>query len=72
MSASTYVVTGMTCEHCVNAVTEEVARVAGVENVSVDLAAGRVRVTGTAYTDEQIREAVDEAGYELAGSGTEA
>ena len=71
MSESTYVVTGMTCEHCVNAVTEEVGRVPGVDGVVVDLATGRVRVTGTAYTDEQIRAAVDEAGYELAGSRTE-
>jgi copper chaperone CopZ len=71
MSESTYVVTGMTCEHCVNAVTEEVSRVPGVDGVVVDLATGRVRVTGTAYTDEQIRAAVDEAGYELAGSPTE-
>ena len=48
MSERTYVVTGMTCEHCVNAVTEEVGRVDGVQAVDVDLASGRVRVTGTA------------------------
>ena len=71
MSERTYVVTGMTCEHCVNAVTEEVGRVDGVQAVDVDLASGRVRVTGTAYSDAQIEEAIDEAGYELAGAGTE-
>jgi copper ion binding protein len=71
MSERTYVVTGMTCEHCVNAVTEEVGRVDGVQAVDVDLASGRVRVTGTAYSDAHIEEAIDEAGYELAGAGTE-
>ena len=61
----TYTVTGMTCSHCVNAVTDEVSAVGGVEAVAVDLATGRVTVTGAGYTDEQIAAAVDEAGYEL-------
>ena len=63
----TYEVVGMTCDHCVRAVTEEVGAVTGVSQVSVDLLAGRVRVT----TEEtvpvvKIREAVEEAGYALA------
>jgi copper ion binding protein len=62
----TYTVTGMTCEHCVTAVSSEVGRVAGVMSVQVDLTAGQVTVTGDGYTDEAIRAAVDEAGYELA------
>jgi len=66
MSEKTYQVTGMTCEHCVNAVTGEVSGVAGVEKVSIDLASGAVTVVGDGYTDEQIRAAVDEAGYALA------
>lgn len=66
MSESSYTVTGMTCGHCVNAVTEEVSAVAGVDSVAVDLETGRVTVTGTGYTDEQIAAAVDEAGYALA------
>ena len=57
----------MTCDHCVRAVTEEVGAVTGVSQVTVDLLAGRVRVT----TEEtvpvvKIREAVEEAGYALA------
>lgn len=71
MSERTYVVTGMTCEHCVKAVTEEVGKIDGVDAVVVELATGRVRVTGADYTDAQVEAAVDEAGYELAGTGAE-
>jgi len=62
---NTYVVAGMTCDHCVNAVTDEVGKVVGVEAVDVDLASGRVIVSGVGFDDEQVRAAVDEAGYEL-------
>jgi len=62
---NTYVVAGMTCDHCVNAVTDEVGKVVGVEAVDVDLASGRVIVSGVGFEDEQVRAAVDEAGYEL-------
>lgn len=61
----TYAVTGMTCEHCKAAVTEEVARVPGVESVVVDLSGGTVTVRGAAVDDEAVRAAVDEAGYEV-------
>ncbi len=63
----TYNVTGMTCEHCVHAVSTEVGKVAGVEGVVVDLASGRVTVSGAGYSDAEIAEAVDEAGYTLTG-----
>jgi copper chaperone len=66
MSEKSYQVTGMTCEHCVNAVTGEVSAIPGVSKVSIDLAAGQVTVDGEGFTDEQIRAAVDEAGYALA------
>jgi copper chaperone len=62
-----YTVTGMTCAHCVDAVRGEVAKVAGVRAVEVDLATGHVTVSGDGYRDEQIRAAVDEAGYTLLG-----
>lgn len=58
-------VSGMTCQHCVNAVTSEVSTVEGVSEVNVDLANATVRVTGERFTDEQVRAAVDEAGYTL-------
>ena len=68
MNTSTYTVAGMTCGHCVNAVTEEVTRLPGVTDVEVDLASGRLTVTSEATVDDDaVRAAVDEAGYEVAG-----
>ena len=66
MTEKIYTVTGMTCEHCANAVTGEVGKVDGVDTVAVDLESGHVTVTGNGYTDEQIAAAVDEAGYAVA------
>jgi copper chaperone len=61
-----YVVRGMTCGHCVSSVREEVSEVAGVENVDVDLASGRMVVTGAGFSDGAVKAAVEEAGYDLA------
>lgn len=66
MVDKTYTVTGMTCQHCVNSVSSEVGAVPGVQAITVDLAAGRVTVTGDGFSEDQIRAAVDEAGYALA------
>jgi copper chaperone CopZ len=64
---STYTVTGMTCGHCVQAVTGELSALPGVADVQVDLASGAVTVTSEEpLADEAVRAAVDEAGYELA------
>jgi copper chaperone CopZ len=66
IGSTTFTVTGMTCDHCRRAVTEEIAGVAGVESVSVDLASGSVTVTATEPVDRaDIAAAVDEAGYVL-------
>ncbi len=68
MSESTYTVTGMTCAHCIASVTEEVGEIGGVTGVVVDLPTGAVTVTSTAPLDDaQVRAAVEEAGYQLAG-----
>jgi copper chaperone len=61
-----YTVQGMTCEHCVLSVREEVSEVAGVSGVDVDLSSGRLTVTGRAVDDQAVRAAVVEAGYEVA------
>jgi copper chaperone len=67
MSESTYTVTGMTCEHCVASVTEEITEIDGVTGVAVDLPTGHVTVTSDRPVDEaQVRAAVEEAGYHLA------
>ena len=72
MTTTTYSVTGMTCGHCTAAVTEELSKLVGVQDVKIDLVAGgtsQVHVTSESTLDEAaVREAVDEAGYELAGS----
>lgn len=64
---TTYSVTGMTCGHCVQAVTEEITRVPGVHDVRVDLVTGEVTVVSDAQLPiDAVRAAVDEAGYALA------
>jgi copper chaperone len=69
---TTYAVTGMTCEHCAHAVTEELSALQGVSRVDVDLVPGgqsRVTVTSEAVmTEQSVATALDEAGdYQLAG-----
>jgi copper chaperone CopZ len=64
---NTYTVTGMTCSHCVHAVTEEISALAGVQDVKIDLPSGAVTVTSASpLEDDKVRAAVDEAGYEMA------
>ena len=70
MSTTTYTVTGLSCEHCVNAVTSQLGSLPGVAEVSVDLVAdGDSRVTVTSagpLADSVVSEALDEAGgYQL-------
>ena len=69
MTSTTYTVRGMTCGHCVNAVTKEISEIDGVTSVEIDLVEGGdspVTVASEAELDiEAVRAAVDEAGYEL-------
>ncbi len=69
MAESRYTVTGMTCQHCVMSVTEEVAEIDGVTDVQVDLSTGTLTVVSSQDVSERtVRSAVDEAGFALAGS----
>ena len=61
MQTLDFTVTGMTCQHCVASVTEEVTELPGVTDVDVDLASGRLHVVGD-VTAEQVQTAVAEAG----------
>lgn len=65
-----FLVTGMTCGHCVASVTQEVGAIAGVQSVDVVLKKGgssRVTVHADGPIDvEAVRAAVEEAGYQLA------
>jgi copper chaperone len=72
MTTVTYQVTGMTCEHCVHAVSGELRSLDGVSDVAVDLHPGgesAVTVTSQApLTAGGVAAALDEAGdYHLAG-----
>jgi copper chaperone CopZ len=64
-SADTFTVTGMTCGHCVQAVTSEFSRLPGVSAVTVDLPTGTVTVH-SARVVTLVDVAADAAGYELA------
>lgn len=67
MSTQTFTVTGMTCGHCVNSVTEEVSEIAGVTQVDVVLETGAVTVTADGAIDaEAVKAAVVAAGYSVA------
>jgi copper chaperone len=66
VTTAVYTVSGMTCSHCVNSVTEEVGAIDGVAEVAVVLESGRVTVTSAAPLSlEAVEAAVDEAGYTL-------
>jgi copper chaperone CopZ len=64
-SSREYTVSGMTCSHCVLSVREEVSEVSGVQSVDVDLASGRLTVTGENVSDDAVKSAVADAGYEV-------
>jgi copper chaperone CopZ len=66
-TTATYTVTGMTCGHCVQAVTDELTALDGVQQVDVELTSGAVTVVSVSpLAEEAVAAAVDEAGYALA------
>jgi copper chaperone CopZ len=60
----TYLVEGMSCHHCTIAVTDEVAKLAGVDAVAVDLDTKLVQVSGGELDSAAVVAAIDEAGYD--------
>jgi copper ion binding protein len=63
---TTLTVIGMTCEHCVRSVLEELTKLDGVSDVDVDLASGNVTLHASAPVEpDALRAAVEEAGYEV-------
>ena len=65
-STATFTVSGMTCEHCVASVSDEVLEIAGVTGVDVDLPTGRLTVTSDRpVSEEEVAAAVVEAGYRV-------
>lgn len=69
MSSKTINVDGMTCGHCVNAVTEELSKIPGVTAVNIELHAGEISpvtiTIGNEISDVDIAAAVEEAGYSI-------
>ena len=68
---ASYLVAGMTCDHCAASVREEVGAISGVRRVDVEVPTGRVTVTSDAPLSAAdlrcaVEEAVEEAGYRLA------
>ena len=71
MATATYEVSGMTCEHCVNAVKGELTQLEGVDQVDVELEGGKVTVTsGAPVDDADVRAAVEKAGYQFRDLGS--
>ena len=69
--STTYTVTGMSCEHCVRAVTDEVSGVSGVTGVDVDLATGRLNVVGDGPVDgEAVVTELDREGFAVSSGSS--
>jgi copper ion binding protein len=69
MANRTYSVPSISCEHCKKAIETEVGKLSDVSSVEVDVAAKTVTVVGEA-TDEEIRSAIEEVGYDVEGAST--
>ncbi|MFB9965520.1 heavy-metal-associated domain-containing protein [Sinosporangium siamense] len=67
---SVFAVSGMTCGSCVSSVSAAIGKVDGVSGVDVELSTGAVTVSGTGFTDQEIRDAIERAGYQLSGTGS--
>ena len=58
---------GMSCQHCVMAVTKALESIPGVKNLKVDLAKGEASFENSQNAArEEIRKAVEEAGFAVA------
>ncbi len=69
MTTTQIKVSGMTCGHCVNSVTEELQTISGVTQVNVDLESGNITIeSGTELDADLIEAAIKEAGYEVVGA----
>lgn len=58
-------ITGMHCEHCVKAVNDALAAVAGVDRVAVSLAENNAVVEGAALDNATLTEAVEDIGFDV-------
>jgi copper chaperone len=69
MVTRTYRVPDVSCQHCVRAITEELRKIAGIQEIEVDLAQKIVRVVSEEQVPkEAIRNGIEAAGYTIAAS----
>lgn len=69
MTEKTYIVPDVSCEHCVSAITSELTKIGGVQDVTVDIPTKVVTVRHDgSVSDDQVVAGLDEAGYEVAAS----
>lgn len=61
----TILVEGMSCGHCEKAVKNALGELDGVKTVAVDLESKKVEVEGENLLDEKLKEAIEEAGYDV-------
>ncbi len=67
MTERVYNVPDVSCEHCVSAITKELTQIDGVQNVQVDIETKKVTVvTNDSVAEQQIRDGIDEAGFDIA------
>ena len=67
MAERVYSVPDVSCEHCVSAITKELSQIDGVQNVQVDLTSKQVTVVASDnVAEQQIRDGIDEAGFDIA------
>lgn len=63
--SKTLLVEGMSCQHCVKAVTNALKELTEVNEVEVDLSLNKVVVEGENLVEEKLKEAIEDAGYEV-------
>lgn len=68
MTERTYTINGMTCNHCVMSLRKELAQVEGLEVLNVGIGSATVAMDDARVSDEQLRAAVERAGFSVAAS----
>ncbi len=68
MTERTYTINGMTCNHCVMSLRKELAQVEGLEVLNVGIGSATVAMDEARVSDEQLRAAVERAGFSVAAS----
>ncbi len=67
MTNKTYLIAGMTCNHCKSRVEKSIKTIAGVDEVTADPVSGKVNVSGSEVDQLKIKELIEDAGYQFMG-----